>query len=216
MLRHDPSILADHDAVGIGMNLDRTPHCAGYHRVSVVVEAHQAGLRDRRRHCMEAVEPAGIRNELRPLRLKHLPDRLVGQLWMAMCLGVGDAPVGEPSVHLIVGFEPQPGREEPLADQPNLVLDLSLLPTRCRRAGDRVDKVVAAHLQEATIVEALLADEDRFHRRLHVVVDAAPAGALEQGEGPVVGVELLRDNQGETAASIRMRMRRGWTAVVRA
>jgi hypothetical protein len=27
---------------------------------------------------------------------------------------------------------------------------------------------------------------------------------------------LPRDNQGETAASIRMRMRRGWTAVVRA
>jgi hypothetical protein len=27
---------------------------------------------------------------------------------------------------------------------------------------------------------------------------------------------LRRDNQGETAASIRMRMRRGWTAVVRA
>ena len=137
----------------------------------------------------QVFETAGIGNELRPLRLEHLPDRPLGQLWMAMRLGVGDAPVGEPSVHLIVGFEPQPGREEPLADQPHLVLDLSLLPTRCRRAGDRVDKVVAAHLQEATIVEALLADEDRFHRRLHVVVDAAPAGALEQGEGPVVGVE---------------------------
>jgi hypothetical protein len=37
-------------------------------------------------------------------------------------------------------------------------------------------------------VEALLADEDRLYRRLHVVVDAAPASALEQGEGPVVGV----------------------------
>ena len=111
-----------------------------------------------------------------------------------MRLGVGDAPVGEPGVHLVVGFEPQPGREEPLADQPDLVLDLSLLPTRCRRAGDRLDEVVAAHLQEAAIVEAFLADEDRLHRRLHVVVDAAPAGALEEGEGPVVGVEhhLLR------------------------
>ena len=53
---------------------------------------------------------------------------------------------------------------------------------------------MAAHLQEAAIVETLLADEDRLHRRLHVVVDAAPAGALEQGECPVVGVEhhLLR------------------------
>ena len=50
---------------------------------------------------------------------------------------------------------------------------------RCRRAGDRIDEVVAAHLQEAAIVEASLADEDRLHRRLHVVVDAAPASALE-------------------------------------
>jgi len=29
-------------------------------------------------------------------------------------------------------------------------------------------------------------------------------------------VQVPRDNQGETAASIRMRMRRGWTAVARA
>jgi hypothetical protein len=48
----------------------------------------------------------------------------------------------------------------------------------CRR-GDRIDEVVAAHLQEAAIVEALLADEDRLRRRLHVVVDAAPASALD-------------------------------------
>ena len=40
----------------------------------------------------------------------------------------------------------------------------------------------------------LLADEDRLHRRLHVVVDAARAGALEEGESPIMGVEhhLLR------------------------
>jgi hypothetical protein len=45
--------------------------------------------------------------------------------------------------------------------------------------------------------------------------------------GHMIGSDLLkliistcsgvpRDNQGETAASIRMRMRRGWTAVARA
>ena len=32
----------------------------------VVVEAHQAGLRDRCRHRMESIEPAGIGNELQP------------------------------------------------------------------------------------------------------------------------------------------------------
>src|ERR1700730_700765 len=91
MLADDPPVLADHDAVGIGMNLDGTPDGARCHRVFVVVEAHQAGLRHRRLHRVESVELAGIGNELRSLRLEHLPDRLVGQLRMAMCLGVGDA-----------------------------------------------------------------------------------------------------------------------------
>jgi len=58
MLGNDPPVLADHDAVGIGLNLDRTSDCAGSYRVFVVVEAHQPGLRDRRRHRVESVKPA--------------------------------------------------------------------------------------------------------------------------------------------------------------
>src|SRR6202040_2157780 len=116
-----------------------------------------------------------IRNELRPLRLEHLPDRLVGQLRMAMRLGVGDALVEQPGVQFVKVLEPQSRREEPLADQPDLVFDLTLLPARCRSAGDRLDEVVAAHLKEAAIVEALLADEDRLHRRLHVMGWTPPA-----------------------------------------
>jgi hypothetical protein len=42
-------------------------------------------------------------------------------------------------------------------------------------------------LQEAAIIEAALANKDRLYRRLHVVVDAASAGALEQSERPVMG-----------------------------
>ena len=179
MFGDNPSLLTDDDAIGIGMNLNRPSIRAGSHRVLVVIEANQAGLRDRCRHRVEAIEPAGVGDELRPLRLEHLPDRLVGQLWMAMRLGVGDALVEQPGVQLVKVLEPQPRREEPLTDQSDLVLDLTLLPARCRRAGNRIDEVVAAHLQEAAIVEPLLADEDRLHRRLHVVVDAAPAGALE-------------------------------------
>jgi hypothetical protein len=40
----------------------------------------------------------------------------------------------------------------------------------------------------------ILADKHRLHRRLHVVVDAARAGAPEERKRPVVGVEdhLLR------------------------
>src|SRR6202171_4214828 len=115
---------------------------------------------------MEAVEPTRMGSELWPLRLEHLPDRLVDQLRMAMRLGVGDAFVEQPGVQLVKVLEPQPGREEALAHQPDLVLDLPLLPARCRRAGDRLDKVVAAHLQEAAIGEALLAGEGRLQRRL--------------------------------------------------
>ena len=54
--------------------------------------------------------------------------------------------------------------------------------------------MVTAHLQEASIILPILAGEDRIHRRLHVVIDAACAGAFEKGEGAVVRVEhhLLR------------------------
>ena len=63
----------------------------------------------------------------------------------------------------------------PLDRQQVRHLDLTLLPARCRRARDWTD-------------------EDRLHRGLHVVVDAASAGTLEQRKGPVVGIEhhLLR------------------------
>ena len=102
---------------------------------------------------------------------------------MGMGLGVGDAPVDQPGVQFVVALEPQPRREEALAHEADLVLDLALLPAGRRRAGDRVDEVMGAHLQEAAIVLPVLADEDRLDRRLHVVVDAARAGALEEGEG---------------------------------
>src|SRR5690242_19751316 len=87
MLGDNTPVLADYDAIRIGVNFDGTTDSAGGYRVLVVVEADQAGLRDRCRHRVEAVEPAGIRNELRSLRLEHLPDRLLSQLRMAMYLG---------------------------------------------------------------------------------------------------------------------------------
>src|ERR1700735_5607360 len=143
---------------------------------------------------MEPVEAAAIGNELGPLLLEHLPDRLAGPLGMGMRLGPGDAFVHEPGVQLVVALEPQPRREEALTHEPDRVLDLALLPARCWRASDGLDEMMRAHLEEAAIVLAILADEDRLHRSLHVVVDAAPAGALEEGKGAFVRVEhhLLR------------------------
>ena len=124
---------------------------------------------------MEPVEAAAIGNELGPLLLEHLPDRLVGPLGMAVRLGPGDAFVHEPGVQLVVALEPQPRREEALTHEPDLVLDLALLPARRWRASDRLDEMMRAHLQEAAIVLAILADEDRLHRRFHVMGWTSPA-----------------------------------------
>src|ERR1700690_1443798 len=109
---------------------------------------------------MESIELAAIRNEVRPLLFKDLPDCPVGPLGMGMHLGVSDAFVDEPGVHLVVGFEPQPRREEALADKPDLVLHLTLFPARRRRACDRLDQMMRTHLEKAAIVLALFADED--------------------------------------------------------
>ena len=82
MLRNDPSILTDHDAVGIGLDLDRAADGAGCDRVLVVVEAHKTGLRDRRRHRVEAVEPAGRGNELGVLGFECRRSEVSGaRLW---------------------------------------------------------------------------------------------------------------------------------------
>src|SRR5262245_47138616 len=64
MFSDDPPVLADHDAIRIGKDFDGPADSTGSHRVFVVVEAHQAGLGDRRRHRVEAVKPARIRDEL--------------------------------------------------------------------------------------------------------------------------------------------------------
>ena len=102
------------------MDLDRSPGRARRHRIFIVIEAYQARLGDRRRCRVEAVEPARIGHELRPFGLEHLPNRLPGQLWMMMRLGVGDAFIEQPGVQFVVALEPQPRREEALAGEPDL------------------------------------------------------------------------------------------------
>jgi hypothetical protein len=51
MFGDDPPVLADYDAVGIGMNLDRTPDCVGCHRVLVVVEASTRSYYKKTKWC---------------------------------------------------------------------------------------------------------------------------------------------------------------------
>ena len=106
-----------------------------------------------------------------------------------MRLRVRHALLEQPGIQLLIALELEPRREEALADIANLVLDLAFLPARCRRAGRRLDEMVAHQLQEAAVEGPFLADEHGVDRRLHIVVDAALAGALEEGERLLVGVE---------------------------
>ena len=71
----------------------------------------------------------------------------------------------------------------------HLLLDLPLLPPCARGACHRLDQMVRTHLLEATVVVPLLADKDRIHRRLHVVVDATPADPAEEAEGALMGLK---------------------------
>src|SRR5690606_5620894 len=98
---------------------------------------------------------------------------------MLMGAGIADALVQQPAIQFIVGLEAQPWREEAFPHQVDLVLDLALLPPRRRRAGHRLDQVMATHLQEAAIVLSFPADEDRLHRRLHVMGWTPPSEPSE-------------------------------------
>ena len=108
---------------------------------------------------------------------------------MAKPLRFADALLDQPRVELSVRAPPRPRHEQPPAGRPHLVLHLALLPPRARRACHRLDQVVRTHLQESLVVLALLADEHRVHRRLHIVVDAALADPAEEAERALVRVE---------------------------
>jgi hypothetical protein len=60
MLGDDAPVLADYDAIGVSMDLDGTTDSIGGDGVLIIVKAHQAGLRDRRRYRVEAIERAEI------------------------------------------------------------------------------------------------------------------------------------------------------------
>ena len=137
---------------------------------------------------MEAIEAAAIGIELRPLLFEDLPDRLLGPLRVGVRFRPAQTFGEEPGVHLVIALEPSWRREKrSRRGRPGSRPGPSPSPTpACRR---RLDEMMQAHLEKAEILLTILADEDRFHRRLHVVVDAATAAAPEKCGRPVVGVE---------------------------
>ena len=108
---------------------------------------------------MEAIEFARIADQMGLLLFEHLPDCALRLIDMLMSAGVANSFIQQPAVQLIVRFEAQPRREEAFPDQINLVLDLTLLPTGCRRTCRRFDHVVVGHDQEPPVEDPLLAGE---------------------------------------------------------
>ena len=137
----------------------------------------------------EPVEGAAKPHQAWAFVLEHLPDRAILELWMLGALGVGDALIFQPRVQLGETLDPRFWPKHLVAQIADLVLDLAFLPSRGGGAGHRFNQMMRAHLQKAAIITARLANEDRLDRRLHVVVDTAPADAAIKLECLVVSVE---------------------------
>src|SRR5271166_1180882 len=120
MFRDDASVLANGHPIRVRMDLDRPANSAGVHRVFVVVDAHEAGLRHRGWQRVEAIETAAIRDEVWPLLLEYLPHGLIRPFRMGMPLGVSNTFVGQPGVQLIVGFDVKAWREETFPNETDL------------------------------------------------------------------------------------------------
>ena len=89
---------------------------------------------------MEAVERGGRQQQQRRLLvLEYLGDGPLPELGMAVGAGMLTAAVKQPRVQLLKAGEAQPRREEALADNSDLILDLTLLSARRRRAGGGLD-----------------------------------------------------------------------------
>ena len=89
----DSAVLPAFEPIGIGLDLDRTPHGAGIDGVSVVVEPHEAGLGDGSRNRVESIERANVGHQARSLFFEYLPDRLLPHLGVFVCSRIRPAPV---------------------------------------------------------------------------------------------------------------------------
>src|SRR5438105_3185527 len=79
--------------------------------------------------------------------LEDLPHRLVALLGMRARARLRQTARLQPGVELGRAGNVEPRREQTLARVAGLVLDLSLLPTRRRRARHRIAQIMRAHLR---------------------------------------------------------------------
>ena len=67
-------------------------------------------------------------------------------------LGVGNTLVFQPGIQFGRTLDPRLGVEQLVAQNADLVLDLTLLPACCRCASHRLDQVVRAQLRKAAVI----------------------------------------------------------------
>ena len=142
----------------------------------------------------EAVEPADIGTHFGRSASNTSQIVCSTNSGMAVRLGVGDAFIEQPGIQLLeVLNRSRGGRSARAPTRPGSRLVPSSSPTpACRqpaRPGNGCTSEGSGDCRGGPC-------RQRSHPppSLHVVVDAAPTGALEQGKGPVVGIEhhLLR------------------------
>ncbi len=194
MLGNDLVTQANDNPVGIGADLNRTAHRPCRHRVAVAVETDQAGAGHCVARLVEAIERCQHRLQRRPLGFQGLCDGHVLLLGVRVHRGPAQALGFKPTVQFLNAGKLQPWLEKATAYRLNLVLDLTLLPACRWRTGGRLDHVVIGHDQEPAVEDALLADEHRRHRSLHIIVDPAQRHPAEEGKAAGMRVEhhLLR------------------------
>src|SRR3546814_441434 len=154
-----------YDACRIRPDLYRAPCHRRENRVAVAIEADQAGARHRMLALVEAVERPQHRLQCRSLDLQRLRHGQLALFRVRLPFRPAPALGLQPAIELIEAGEPQPGLEEATPDRLHLVLDLTLLPSRRRRAGGRLDHIMVGHDQEPPVEDPLLAGEHARDRK---------------------------------------------------
>jgi hypothetical protein len=188
MLADDHALRRDNDAIGIDPKAHGPIGKGCRDAVAIALQMNEAGRGDPLGVFDKAVEgrDAGIR-----ARTFLGPDIGDGaaHLPCGVCAKNSLHRVFQPVVQGGQRWKARHGLPEPMTRILDVLLDLSLLPARCRIAELGFEEVVAGHGHEADVDVALLAASDLVDRGLHVVVDAAPGNAAEDPEGMIVGVE---------------------------
>src|SRR6478609_3990280 len=133
-------VIEQHDnTLGVREYQHHPAGCPRVDAVAIMIRHDQAGGRRTHRLLDEAVEWPAQLHQAGPLNLEYVPDRPVLELRMVGSPGVGNALVFQPDVQLDEALHPWLRTEQQITQIADLVFDLSLLPSRGRCTGDRLD-----------------------------------------------------------------------------